>query len=257
MTPRERQQVEELFERLATVENAPRDERAMAAISAGLARAPNALYALVQTVLVQDEALRRANARIEELSGVAPTGETGGSFLDSMRDAIWGRPEQRGSVPSVPSASTSRQSPWNSGQAAPWTSGAPGTMANAAPGAAPSGQGSFLGTAAAAAAGVIGGSLLLGGIRSMMGGTQHGLGAPEALGRERKDPWDASNDRASTGDLARDAGIDDIGRGGGRSSLFDSPANANDDFANANADNFDDVTDFGGDSGDFDGGGEA
>jgi hypothetical protein len=36
--------------------------------------------------------------------------------------------------------------------------------------------GSFLGTAASAAAGVIGGSLLLGGIRSMMGG-QHGAQA--------------------------------------------------------------------------------
>lgn len=256
MTPRERQQVEELFERLAAVENAPRDGQAMAAISAGLARAPNALYALVQTVLVQDEALRRANARIEELTGASPTGETGGSFLDSMRDAIWGRPEPRGSVPSVPGGSPSRPSPWNSGQAS-LAGGAPGVMPNAAAGAAPSGQGSFLGTAAAAAAGVIGGSLLLGGIRSMMGGTQHGFGAPEAMGRERKDPWEASNDRAPGGDLARDAGIDDIGRGGGRASLFDSPANTNDDFANVETDNFDDVADFGGDGGGFDGGGEA
>jgi uncharacterized protein len=32
-----------------------------------LRRAPQATYALVQTALVQDEALKRANARIEEL----------------------------------------------------------------------------------------------------------------------------------------------------------------------------------------------
>jgi hypothetical protein len=239
MTPQERQQVEELFERLAAVEKAPRDAEATAAISAGLARAPNALYALVQTVLVQDEALRRANARIEELTGAPPAGEAGGSFLDSMRDAIWGRTGSRGSVPSVPSASPSRPGVWNSGQAAPWPSGAPG--------AAPSGHGSFLGTAAAAAAGVIGGSLLLGGIRSMMGGTQHGFGPSDALGRDRKDPWEPSTDRAPGGDLARDAGIDDIGRGGGRASFLDNPANANDDFASLDADNFNDSADLGGD----------
>ena len=53
-------------------------------------------------------------------------------------------------------------------------------------GAAPmGGGGSFLGTAAAAAAGMIGGSLLLGSIRSMMGGSHHGFGdAERGLGDE-------------------------------------------------------------------------
>ena len=67
MTPQERKLIEELFSRLASLENNPRDPDAVAAINDGLDRAPNALYPLVQTVLVQDEALKHADARIREL----------------------------------------------------------------------------------------------------------------------------------------------------------------------------------------------
>jgi len=67
MTPQERQLVDDLFDRLAKVESAPRDGDASQAIQDGLRKAPNAIYALVQTVLVQDEALKRAAARIQEL----------------------------------------------------------------------------------------------------------------------------------------------------------------------------------------------
>ena len=54
MTPQERQLVDELFERLAGMERAPRDPDATAAIAQGLRSAPNAVYALAQTVLVQN-----------------------------------------------------------------------------------------------------------------------------------------------------------------------------------------------------------
>src|SRR5262245_53429080 len=69
MTPQERQLIAELFDRLASLENKPRDPDAERAISEGVARAPHALYPLVQTVLLQDEALRAADARIRELEG--------------------------------------------------------------------------------------------------------------------------------------------------------------------------------------------
>ncbi|MDE2330408.1 MAG: DUF2076 domain-containing protein, partial [Bradyrhizobium sp.] len=92
MTPQERQLVDDLFARLSKVEDAPRDPDATAAITQGLRSAPNAIYALVQTVLVQDEALKQAHHRIEELEGAAtPQQAQGGSFLDSMRDAIFGQ----------------------------------------------------------------------------------------------------------------------------------------------------------------------
>ena len=74
MTPQERQLVDDLFERLSKLESAPRDPDAVAAIKEGLRKAPNAVYALVQTVLLQDEALKRANSRIQELeAGGAPS----------------------------------------------------------------------------------------------------------------------------------------------------------------------------------------
>ena len=90
MNPQERQLVDDLFDRLAKLESAPRDPDAVAAISQGLRRAPNAVYALVQTTLLQDEALKRANARIQELEGGEPEQAQSGGFLDSMRDAIFG-----------------------------------------------------------------------------------------------------------------------------------------------------------------------
>jgi uncharacterized protein len=67
MTPQEQELVNELFHRLAQLESNPRDPSAERLIADGLRDAPHAIYALVQTALVQDEALKRANARIEEL----------------------------------------------------------------------------------------------------------------------------------------------------------------------------------------------
>src|SRR4030081_2465422 len=103
MTPQERQLIDDLFDRLPKLENAPRDPDAVAAISQGLRKAPNAVYPLVQTVLLQDKALKRANSRIQELEA-ACKGEQrqSGGFLDSMRDAIFGQEQPRGSVPNVP-----------------------------------------------------------------------------------------------------------------------------------------------------------
>src|SRR5260370_30346138 len=118
MTPQERQLVDDLFDRLSKVESAPRDPDAVAVINEGLRKAPNAVYALVQTALLQDEALKRANARIQELEahGGAEQQQSGG-FLDSMRDAVFGQGQPRGSVPNVPPREASSRPVWNSGQA--------------------------------------------------------------------------------------------------------------------------------------------
>ena len=101
MTPQEQELVTELFDRLAKLENNPRDPEAERLIADGMRRAPHAVYALVQTALVQDEALKRANARIEELQAQVGGEEQqqGSGFLDSMRDAVFGRRDARGSVP--------------------------------------------------------------------------------------------------------------------------------------------------------------
>jgi len=227
MTPQERQQVNELFDRLARLETAPRDAEAERAIAEGLARASHAIYPLVQTVLVQDEALKRADARIRELTG-ADNGSTrdSGGFLDSMRNALTGRPAHT-SVPSVRAGSTSEPDPrWNSG------GGLPAAAPSAA--AAPSQGGSFLGTAAVSAAGMIGGALLLSSISSMFG---HRAGTFAADAPAPDSPW-ASN--AANSDLARDAGVNDISGGG--VGLIDSGDTDDIDIADLGGD-------FGGDDG--------
>jgi hypothetical protein len=265
MTPQERQLVDDLFDRLSKVERAPRDPDAVAAINEGLRKAPNAVYALVQTVLLQDEALKRANARIQELEaqGGAEQQQSGG-FLDSMRDAIFGQSPSRGSVPNVPPREASSRPVWNTGQAMQQSQGPgqynqpPYGQPYGAPQAPMGGGGSFLGTAAAAAAGVVGGSLLLNSIRSMMGGSHQGFGDSAGLGGgvEDRRPWSDQ----SGGDLARDAGINDIGSSGrraddsSRAGLFDTASNDDNAASNDYGDDRDDMDldsdDFGGDDGD-------
>ena len=253
MTPQERQLVDDLFDRLSKIETAPRDPDAASAISQGLLRAPNAVYALVQTALVQDEALRRANARIQELEGGTSGQNQPGGFLDSMRDAIFGQNQPRGSVPNVRPPEVARRPTWNSGQvlqqAQPQEQYNQGAYNQpyGAPNAPMGGGGSFLGTAAAAAAGMVGGSLLLGSIRSMMGGGHHSFGDTGGLGNSGGENHKPSSDQSSS-DLARDAGVNDIGSSGhraddsSRSGFFDT-ASADDDHDDMDLDS----DDFGGD----------
>src|SRR2546421_8934307 len=106
MTPEERNLVTDLFDRLAKLEESPRDREAERLIQDGLRQAPNATYALVQTTLIQDEALKRADGRIRELeaqlgAGAEPPRQ--GGFLESMRESVFGRREapRAGSVPTV------------------------------------------------------------------------------------------------------------------------------------------------------------
>ncbi|QOZ23470.1 DUF2076 domain-containing protein [Bradyrhizobium sp. CCBAU 51753] len=287
MNPQERQLIDDLFDRLAKLENAPRDNEAMSAIMQGLRSAPNAVYALVQTALVQDEALKRAHDRIQELEAAVAQQQGGqqqsGGFLDSMRDAIFGQSQGQphGSVPPVRAPDMGRdpgggRPVWNSGQAMQQAGGygqPPQSYGQAPP---PYGQqygapqqpafggggGSFLGTAAAAAAGVVGGSMLMSSIRGLMGGGNHqAFSDAGGLGGGSR-PWGGDQ---SSSDLARDAGIGDIGssgRGndsGSRAGLFDQASNdrnnddnRNDDYNNNDHDSDDFDND---DDGGFDGGG--
>jgi hypothetical protein len=64
MTPQERQLVDELFDRLARLENTPRDAEAERAIADGLSHAPHAIYPLVQTVLRRSGSRMRASASL-------------------------------------------------------------------------------------------------------------------------------------------------------------------------------------------------
>ena len=281
MTPQERQLIDDLFAKLSKLESAPRDPDAVAAMAQGLRSAPNAVYALVQTVLVQDEALKQAHHRIEELeaAGAPEQQQPQGGFLDSMRDAIFGQGQSHGSVPNVPPPSSGSSRPvWNSGQVmqqgqpagrydqnsygqggygqqpgyGQQNYGAPQGQMGAPMGGAFGGGGSFLGTAAAAAAGTIGGSLLLNSFRGMMGGgaSRSAFGDTASSG-ESRNPWkDESNSN-----LARDAGVNDVGSSGrdsdsgSRAGAFDQAQADRDSDDDQDADDFDDND--GGDNSDY------
>jgi uncharacterized protein len=172
MTPQERDLVTALLDRLKQQGNQPKDPEADALIRRAMAEQPDAPYYLVQTVLIQDMALRNAESRIAELerqlaqAKAAPAPQSQ-SFLGSAG---------RGSVPASGAWTRSTQgappeTAWSqSGGAA--AAGGPAAGASA-PAAAPSimpGAGSgFLRQAATTAAGIAGGALLFQGIQSLLG----------------------------------------------------------------------------------------
>jgi uncharacterized protein len=279
MTPQERQLIDDLFDRLAKLETSPRDPEAQAAIVDGLRRAPNAVYALVQTVLVQDEALKQAEAHIQELEERNQPQQQSGGFLDNMRDSLLGPSSSRGSVPNVrPTDSAGSQRPvWNTGQTGYQPDprmgidprqgtpgggfGGGGLFGGGNPGAGNpgGGGGSFLGTAAATAAGVIGGSMLMNSIRGMMGGGSHQQSFGDTAS-SAKSPWDnnQSSGNQSGSDLSRDAGLNDVGKSSNnddnsRQSLADNSSydqNNDDDYDNNDDDDYDGDDD-GSDDSDF------
>ncbi|MFI5000334.1 MAG: DUF2076 domain-containing protein [Reyranellales bacterium] len=189
MQPEERDLIAGLFGRLKEFEGQPRDAEAERLIGTLGSGQPAAGYLLVQTVLVQEQALKVAQERIADLEakvGAAPAPASG--FL--------------GSAPKI--------SPWGSGPAAsPTRSPLQAAVAPApAPAQAPAGGG-FMRQALATAAGVAGGALLFEGIRNMMGGHAAGpLGGAQA---NALDPSLMPPDpgQLSSVDLAQDDGAAD------------------------------------------------
>ena len=226
MTPEERQLLSQLFDRMRAVGSAPRDREAEDFIAQAVREQPYAAYLMAQTVIVQEEALKQAGARIEALEAELKAKEAGsGSFLGGLGRSVFGT----GSVPSVsqrPSqpVAAPRSGPWGQslGASQPMT---PPQSTN--PLFGQQGQrGSFLQTAMATAAGVAGGALLAHGLQSLFSGQGHGAN-PQALAG---DPSAAATPAATEGgmipdifgpedralqqasyDDAPDAGFDDAG----------------------------------------------
>jgi hypothetical protein len=193
MTPEERQLLNGLFERIGNAADAPRDRDAEAFINDQVRARPYAPYLLAQTVIIQEEALKAAASRIQELESQQREQEgSSGGFLGGLGKTIFGSGEQRPTtVPRTGSASAGAASagPWGAqrgpvqgdrGPAAgpasgPWgarQAGAGGGFGGFGGGG---GGGGFLRGAMTTAAGVAGGALLYQGISSLFSG-QHGSG---------------------------------------------------------------------------------
>lgn len=203
MQQQERDLVADLFGRLQQFENQPRDPEAEHLIASYVGRQPSAAYLLTQTVIVQEEALKQAKARIAELESKGA--ET--SFLGSApKIGPWG------SAPAAPQAPALR-SPWQAApQAAPYAQ-------QALQGAAAGGGGGFLRTALTTAAGVAGGALLFQGISSMFG---HSTG--QAFANPSVDPSSLlPPDQLSSADLGQDMAAADDYASTSDNSGFDDP----------------------------------
>jgi len=186
MTPEERQLLTTLAERVKSTPQQQKDPEAEQLLRQLVQERPDTVYILAQTVLMQDFALRNAQARIEELqrqlSESRPQAESGsGSFLGGLFGGGRDTPRPSGSVPRVnpwesrPPETQGWQTPPRGYSQGPEGGYAPppqGAAPQGAPVMQPSQTGGFLRNAATTAAGVAGGALLFQGINSLFSGHQ-------------------------------------------------------------------------------------
>lgn len=202
MTPQESQLLKDFLGQLEGVRGVPKDAEAEALIKQAAGRQPDALYLLVQRSIMQDQAVEAASARITALerevaelkaagSAAKPAAAAGSSFLDPN---AWGR---------RPAAPTQAMS------AAPAAAMRPGMVGRSG--------GSFLGTAAATMAGVVGGAFLFQGLQHLM----HQSGQPDALN---------AHSAAAASDVASPGGFDEgsFDTASAQSSNYADPADAYD-----------------------------
>ena len=176
MTPQERELLSDLFDRLRHCEGNPKEPEAAAFIADAVARQPGAPYFMAQLLLVQDQALSAAQARIRALEQAAEATEkavqqtAAPSFLPRHANP---RPSPQGPWgayrPSVPEAGPARPQ---------GATAYPGPASPQPQPAVGNGVGGFLRGALQTATGVAGGALLFEGISSLFhhGAMPWGLG---------------------------------------------------------------------------------
>lgn len=137
------------------------DADAEAHIQAAVRAEPTLVYLLTQRHLLLEQALQQATARIQQLQQQAASASGASSFLGGGL----------GGMAAAPAASQTNAwgQPMGRAPMAPESSPAP-AMAAQNVSRSSFGGGSFLGTAAATATGVLGGALLFQGIEHLMGG---------------------------------------------------------------------------------------
>ena len=152
MDNNDRYAIEALFDKLKEVERrgAQRDPEAEAFIRSRIASQPGAPYYMAQTIIVQEQALEAAQARLEQLEGIGGARQGGGFFSDLFGGSRQRPPARGRSVPSMPAQPSYGQ-----------------------------GGGGFLAGAAQTALGVAGGVLLGSMIAGAFGGGEAEAAEPE------------------------------------------------------------------------------
>ncbi|WP_255625033.1 DUF2076 family protein [Pseudonocardia sp. ICBG1034] len=148
--------ITDLADRVRAASTGERDPEAAALIDRSFGDPRSAVYVLTQAVLVQEQALAAAQARVAELEAqqAPPAGERGG-FMSSL----FGRRTEQPPQPQPWGAQQPAQQAWANHR---------GAAAAPQPAAHAGGGGSSMKTATGVAAGVAGGALLATGVSSML-----------------------------------------------------------------------------------------
>jgi len=143
MTPQENQLLQDFLTELTRARVETKDADAQTMITKALAQQPEAAYLLVQRALLLEQALKQAKAQISQLQ------EQSAAFIGGNRG--WNQAPSPAAVaaPAPPSAPQAQMAPTSPGSAGGWRS--------------------FLGNAAATAAGVAGGAFLFQGLEDLLG----------------------------------------------------------------------------------------
>ncbi|WP_418901456.1 DUF2076 domain-containing protein [Terripilifer ovatus] len=268
MSPEERQLLTGLFDRVHAAGDAPRDSEAEAFIAAAVRQLPFAPYLLAQSVIVQDETLKAASQRIEELearvrdleSAAKPQPST--SFLGGIGKSILGSgaPQQQ----PAQQPPMQERSPWTQmrqqqqepmgqpqmGQPMGQYAGQP--MGQQMPQAG--GGGGFLKGALGTAAGVAGGMMLANSLSSMLGSHNSPFGSSPAKAADLpSSPGDSGskNDALSDIDKWSDRNKDaDLSRNddGNQAYASDDSSSSDYDDSDEDSDGYDSGSDSWGDS---------
>ena len=149
MNHEEQRLLTEFLDQLKQIKGVAKDPGAETLIRSAAGKQPDALYLLVQKALIQEQALNAARNQITDLKNQIQQRLTAGS--GAAKGEFLGHDPWAGSAPRV--AATS---------APAWPAAAPSPYPT-------SPFGSFLGSAAATAAGIAGGAFLFHGIESLLG----------------------------------------------------------------------------------------
>lgn len=232
MTPQEQQLLSAFLQQMEQLPGQVLDTEANQLIQRSLAARPDAPYLLVQKAILQEQALHAAQARIaalendvRQLQANQNPAPASGGFLGA---SAWGN----SAAAQAPAAPRSVAGYNNSGL--PISNYTPvNNQPPAAPARSSGAMGGFLGTAAATAAGVVGGSLLFQGVESLFGHHQSGFGQGGGWfgGDAQNNPENVTvnNYYGDRQDSLMDNGSADFGDIGGDASTMD--FGTDDDFS--------------------------
>lgn len=231
MNTQEHQLLTDLLDKLhvaaQSASPAANDPQAERLINDALAASPQMAYLLVQRHLLLEMALERAQAQIKTLQTKESGGFLGGStgYAPDDRPAqtnAYGQPIGRVDAASVAPATANMAAP------AATQYGAQSATRSAF------GGGSFLGTAAATATGVLGGALLFQGIEHLMGGGLEGgaMADPASASLGNQPAQDITNVTENVYESPADMNADTTSGGWDNNSMTDNSAAFDDPTAN-------------------------